>query len=126
MIRFGIFGKSEKQLDWAVNIVDRMNIFKYKVKLINEYMIENNIEDEAVSEFLNVVNEDLKKIVKMNVAGDLIHYYGYCGVSKDKSKSGFRLYLEEFFEDKIELINRVCELDEIVVKKYNKKKEAKN
>lgn len=126
MIRLGIHGKSEKQLDWAINIIDRMNIFKYKVKLINEYMVNNNIEDEAVSEFLNIVNEDLKKIVKMNVAGDLIHYYGYCGVSKDRSKSGFRLYLEEFFEDKIELINRVCELDDIVSKEYKKAKGNKN
>lgn len=125
MIRMGIEGKSEKQLEWAINIINRMDIFRFKVKLINEYMVNNNIEDKEISEFLKKVDEDLRKIKRINVAGDLIRWYGYSGVSKDR-KDGFKLYLMEFFEKDKEIIDKVVELEYKVKEEYDKFKKENN
>jgi hypothetical protein len=99
---------SDKQINWANDIVSRANKYKDYAKAL-----EANLDEDLVN-VLNKVYKRVDFINKEEDAGALINWYGYLGLEavagRRKNKESFRKFLIDILDaEDIIYIDRIVE-----------------
>ena len=93
---------TNKQIQWATDVVARVNSFSNRVSTIREVIEDSEANNEYKNKLIDITDKIFKRVQYINNeadAGAIINWYGYIGLEKVAGKRKYNESLEKFLGD---------------------------